>query len=178
MGNAEGSLFGLDSYAQIAACGTYRCRSQPLAAPFSDERRVALHVVGMLLTVVPPVVGARSVLFLLLRINTTEVNRVLPPPLLIGLSLLLAATVALATGLLPLLEPRMGINPTTTKRTSPPREHTLLLRRTFLGETGEVKEEKQKGKAIETEMSKNGRKSEAEEQIRPKNVSDDWPVKY
>src|SRR6201981_50088 len=130
MGNAEGSLFGLDSYAQIAACGTYKRRCQPLA-PFSDERRVALHVVGMLLTVMPPVVGARSVLFLLLRINTTVVSRVLPPPLLIGLSLLLAATVALATGLLPLLEPRMGIKPTTTKRTSPPREHTLLLRRTF-----------------------------------------------
>ena len=129
MGNAEGSLFGLDSYAQIAACGTYRRRSQPLA-PFSDERRVALDVVGMLLTVAPPVVEPRSVLFLLLRINTVEVTRVLPPPLLIGLSLLPAATVALATGLLPLLEPRMGIKPTATKRTSPPREHTFLLRRT------------------------------------------------
>jgi hypothetical protein len=37
---------------------------------------------------------------------------------------------------------------------------------------------KQKGKAIETELSKKGRKSEAKEQIRPKNDSDDWPVKY
>jgi hypothetical protein len=77
----------------------------------------------MLLTVVPPVVGARSVLFLLLRINTAEVTRILTPPLLIGLSLLLAATVALATGLLPLLEPRMGMKPTTTERTPPPRKH-------------------------------------------------------
>src|SRR6266566_5254178 len=67
MGNAEGSLFGFDSYVQIAACGTYRCRSQPLA-PFSDGSRVALHVVGMLLAVVLPVGGARSVLFLLQRI--------------------------------------------------------------------------------------------------------------
>src|SRR5438067_1654928 len=63
MGNAEGSLFGFDSYVQIAACGTYRCRSQPLA-PFSDGSRVALHVVGMLLAVVLPVGGARSVLLL------------------------------------------------------------------------------------------------------------------
>jgi hypothetical protein len=111
----------------------------------------------MLLTVVPPVVRAGSVLFLLLRINTTEVSRVLPPPLLIGFSLLLAATVALATGLLPLPEPRMGIKPTTTNRTSPPREHTVLLRRNILRRNRGSKGGKQKGKAIETELSKNGR---------------------
>src|SRR5438067_1654925 len=73
MGNAEGSLFGFDSYVQIAACGTYRCRSQPLA-PFSDGSRVALHVVGMLLAVVLPVGGARSVLFLLQRITPAKVK--------------------------------------------------------------------------------------------------------
>jgi hypothetical protein len=49
MGYADGSLFGLDSYVQIRACGTYRRRSQPLA-PFSDGNRVAPHVVWMLLT--------------------------------------------------------------------------------------------------------------------------------
>jgi hypothetical protein len=38
---------------------------------------------------------------------------------------LLAATVRLTAGLLPLLEPRMGIKPTMTKRTSPPREHSF-----------------------------------------------------
>jgi hypothetical protein len=43
MGNAEGTLFGFDSYMQIAACGTYRRRSQPLT-PFSDESPVALHM--------------------------------------------------------------------------------------------------------------------------------------
>ncbi len=103
---------------QIRACGTYRCRSQLLTA-FSNEGRVAPHVVGMLLTITTLVAGARSVLFLLKRI----VFRVLGPPLLIGLSLLLAATVRTTTGLLPLLEPRMGMKPTTTKRTPPPRKH-------------------------------------------------------
>src|SRR5437879_623066 len=97
MGNAEGSLFGFDSYVQIAACGTYRCRSQPLA-PFSDGSRVALHVVGMLLAVVLPVGGARSVLFLLQRITPAKVIRVPHPPVLIGFPLLLAATVQSATG--------------------------------------------------------------------------------
>src|SRR2546429_263336 len=101
MGNAEGSLFGFDSYVQIAACGTYRCRSQPLA-PFSDGSRVALHVVGMLLAVVLPVGGARSVLFLLQRITPAKVIRVPHPPVLIGFPLLLAATVQSATGPLPL----------------------------------------------------------------------------
>src|SRR5215472_2480389 len=107
---------------QIGACGTYRCRSQLLAA-FSDEGRVALHVVGMLLTVTTLVVGARSVLFLLKRVNIPKVIRVLGPPLLIRLSLLHAATVCSTTGLLPLLEPRMGMKPTTTERTPPPRKH-------------------------------------------------------
>src|SRR5207249_1906791 len=126
MGYADGSLFGLDSYVQIRACGTYRRRSQPLA-PFSDGNRVAPHVVGMLLTVAPPVVGARPVLFLLQRINPAKVIRVLSPPFLIGFPLLLVATVRPTTGLLSLFEPRMGMKPTTAERTSPPREHTFLL---------------------------------------------------
>src|SRR5215831_4040092 len=107
---------------QIGACGTYRCRSQLLAA-FSDEGRIALHVVGMLLTVTTLVVGARSVLFLLKRVSIPKVIRVLSLPLLIGLSLLLAATVCSTTRLLPLLEPWMGMKPTTTERAPPPREH-------------------------------------------------------
>jgi len=77
----------------------------------------------MLLTITTLVAGARSVLFLLKRISIPKVFRVLGPPLLIGLSLLLAATVRTTTGLLPLLEPRMGMKPTTTKRTPPPRKH-------------------------------------------------------
>jgi len=162
MGNAEGSLFGFDSYVQIAACGTYRCRSQPLA-PFSDGSRVALHVVGMLLAVVLPVGGARSVLFLLQRITPAKVIRVPHPPVLIGFPLLLAATVQSATGPLPLLEPRMGMKPTTTERTPLPREHTFppvnLWRRKQ--NRRERKSKKKKGKAIETELSKKGRKSEA-----------------
>jgi len=59
---------------------------------------------------------------------------VLGPPLLIGLPLLLVATVGPTTGLLPLFEPRMGIKPTTTERTPPPRGHTFLLQRTAWGE--------------------------------------------
>ncbi|PYU38417.1 MAG: hypothetical protein DMG54_30150 [Acidobacteria bacterium] len=129
MGNVEGSPFGFDSYVQIRTCVTYRRRSQPLA-PFSDESRVALHVVGMLLPVAALVVGARSVLFPLQRIRIPKVIRVLGPPLLIGLPLLLVATVGPTTGLLPLFEPRMGIKPTTTERTPPPRGHTFLLQRT------------------------------------------------
>jgi hypothetical protein len=78
----------------------------------------------MLLTVAALVVGTRSVDFLLVLIGAAKVIRVLGPPLLTGLPLLLAATVRLATGLLSLLEPRMGIKPTTTKRTPPPREHS------------------------------------------------------
>jgi hypothetical protein len=77
----------------------------------------------MLLTITTLVAGARSVLFLLKRISIPKVFRVLGPPLLIGLSLLLAATVRTTTGLLPLLEPRMGMKPTTTERTPPPRKH-------------------------------------------------------
>ena len=107
---------------QIRACGTYRCRSQLLTA-FSNEGRVAPHVIGMLLTITTLVACARSVLFLLKRISIPKVFRVLGPPLLIGLSLLLAATVLSTTGSLPLLEPRMGMKPTTTERTPPPRNH-------------------------------------------------------
>src|SRR6266446_7785188 len=77
----------------------------------------------MLLTVAALVVGARSALFLLERIGTMKIIRVLGPPLVIRLSLLLAATVRSTTGFLPLLEPRMGMKPTTTERTPPPREH-------------------------------------------------------
>ena len=131
---------------QIGTCGTYRRRSQPLA-PFSDESRVALHVVGMLLTVAPPVVAARSVLLLLQRINPAKVIRVLSPPLLIGLPLLLAATLRLTTGLLPLFKPRVGMKPTTTERTPSPWEHTFPSR-DHLEEkqTKEVGEEEKKAK--------------------------------
>src|SRR6516162_4628419 len=129
MGNAEGSSFGLDSYVQIAACVTYRLLSQ-LLAPFSDQSRVAPHVVGMLLAVVAHVFGARSVLCLLLRIHTAEIIRVLGPPLLIGLPLPLAATLRPTTGHLSLFEPWMGMKPTTTERASAPREHAFLLQRT------------------------------------------------
>ena len=125
----SGSLFGPDSYVRIRTCVTYRRRSQPLT-PFADESGVALHVVGMLLTVAAHVFGARSVNFLLVRISTAEVIRVLGSPLLIELALLLLAAFRLTAGLLPLFEPRVGMKPTTTERTSPPREHTFLLWRT------------------------------------------------
>jgi len=146
MGNVEGSSFRLESYVQIRTCGTYRRRSQPLAA-FLDESRVAPHVVGMLLTVPPLVVGTRSVNFLLVLIGAAKVIRVLAPPLPTRLLFLLVATVRLTAGLLPLLEPRMGIKPTTTKRTSPPREHSLL-QSTSEGEANRAskKREKAKGK--------------------------------
>ena len=124
MGNVERSSFRLESYVQIRTCGTYRCRSQPLAA-FLDESRVASHVVGMLLTVAALVIGTRSVHFLLVLIGAAKVIRVLGPPLPTRLLFLLAATVRLTAGFLPLLEPRMGIKPTMTKRTSPPCEHSF-----------------------------------------------------
>lgn len=151
MGNVEGSSFRLESYVQIRTCGTYRRRSQPLAT-FLDESRVAPHVVGMLLTVAALVVGTRSVDFLLVLIGTAKVIRVLAPPLPTRLLLLLAATVRLTTGLLPLLEPRMGIKPTTTKRAPPPREHSFSSSEPEEEkQTGRArKEKKQKGKAIET----------------------------
>jgi hypothetical protein len=103
----------------------------------------------MLLTVTTLVVGARSVLFLLKRIRIPEVIRVLGPPLVIGLSLLLAATVRSTTGLLPLLEPRMGMKPTTTERTPPPREHIFSSSEPDGEETnrgGQEKGEKVEGK--------------------------------
>src|SRR2546430_16361285 len=126
MANAEGSFSGRDSSGQSRFCETKGRLPQPLA-PFSDGNRVAPHVVGMLLTVAPPVVGARPVLFLLQRINPAKVIRVLSPPFLIGFPLLLVATVRPTTGHLSLFEPRMGMKPTTAERTSPPREHTFLL---------------------------------------------------
>ena len=122
-GQLEGSSFRPESYVQIRTCGTYRCRSQPLAA-FLDESRVASHVVGMLLTVAALVIGTRSVHFLLVLIGAAKVIRVLGPPLPTRLLFLLAATVRLTAGFLPLLEPRMRIKPTMTKRTSPPCDHS------------------------------------------------------
>jgi hypothetical protein len=106
----------------------------------------------MLLAVAALVVGTRSVDFLLVLIGAAKVIRVLAPPLPTRLLLLLAATVRLTTGLLPLLEPRMGIKPTTTKRTPPPREHSLSSSQPQKEkQTGRArKEKKQKGKAIET----------------------------
>jgi hypothetical protein len=101
----------------------------------------------MLLTVAALVVGTRSVNFLLVLIGAAKVIRVLAPPLPTRLLFLLVATVRLTAGLLPLLEPRMGIKPTTTKRTSPPREHSLL-QSTSEGEANRAskKREKAKGK--------------------------------
>ena len=147
MGNMERSSFRLESYVQIRTCVTYRHRSQPLAT-FLDESRVAPHVVGMLLTVAALVVGTRSVNFLLVLIGAAKVIRVLGPPLPTRLLFLLAATVRLTAGLLPLLEPRMGIKPTMTKRTSPPREHSFSSRATSEGEANRAskKREKVKGK--------------------------------
>jgi hypothetical protein len=74
----------------------------------------------MLLAVAALFLGTRSVLFFLYRIGAAKVIRVLAPPFLIGLPLLLLATLRSATGFLPLLEPRMGMKPTTTERASPP----------------------------------------------------------
>src|SRR5438094_7733072 len=122
MGNVEGSPFGFDSYVQIRTCVTYRRRSQ-LLATFSDESRVAPHVVGMLLTVAALVVGARTVLFLLQRVSTARVFRVLRPPLLIESPLLFSATVRTATGPLPLFGRRKEMTPTTRDSTLPSGEH-------------------------------------------------------
>jgi hypothetical protein len=60
----------------------------------------------------------------------------------------------------------MGIKPTTTKRTSPPREHTFLLRTTILRRNrprrrGSKRVKVKRERPIETELSKKGRKSEA-----------------
>jgi hypothetical protein len=55
-------------------------------------------------------------------------------------------------GVLPLLEPRMGIKPATTKRTSALREHSFSSRQPQKEKQTERvrKEKKQKGKAIGT----------------------------
>jgi hypothetical protein len=132
---------------RIRICGTYRCLSQ-LLTPFSNESRVAPHVVGMVLAIATLVVGARSVLCLLPRISAAGVVRVFSPPLLIEPPLLFLTTLGPTTGLLPLLEPRMGMKPTSTKRTSPPREHTFLLRANILrkGQNRGRRERKRKSK--------------------------------
>jgi hypothetical protein len=98
--------------------------------PISDEDPVAPHIVGVLLAVAALVIGTRSVDFFLKPISAAKVIRMPGPPLLIGLPLLLVATNRLAAGFLPLLEPWMGMKPTTTERTPPPLGHTLLLPRT------------------------------------------------
>jgi len=119
-----------------------------LLTPFSNESRVAPHVVGMVLAIATLVVGARSVLCLLPRISAAGVVRVFSPPLLIEPPLLFLTTLGPTTGLLPLLEPRMGMKPTSTKRTSPPREHTLLLPANILrkGQNRGRRERKRKSK--------------------------------
>jgi hypothetical protein len=113
----------------------------------------------MLLAVVAHVFGARSVFFLLLRIDTAEIIWILDSPFLIGLPLLLAATVGPTTGLLPLVEPWIGIKPATTERTSPPRGHAIvppanILKRSRSRRAEKKKSGKKKGKAIENEFKK------------------------
>jgi hypothetical protein len=83
----------------------------------------------MLLTVAALFLGTRSVLFFLKCISAAKVIGVLVPPFLVEPALLLSAAFSSTTGLLPLLEPRMGMKPATTERTPPPREHTFLLQR-------------------------------------------------
>jgi len=102
----------------------------------------------MVLAIATLVVGARSVLCLLPRISAAEVVRVFSPPLLIKPPLLFLTTLGPTTGLLPLLEPRMGMKPTSTKRTSSPREHTFLLPANILrkGQNRGRRERKQKSK--------------------------------
>ena len=160
---------------QIRACGTYRCRSQLLTA-FSNEGRVAPHVIGVLLTITTLVAGARSVLFLLKRISIPKVFRVLGPPLLIGLSLQLAATVRTTTGLLPLLEPRMGMKPTTTKRTPPPRKHIFpssepVREETNRGGQGRKARERRRERLLRLICGRKNQKAEE------KAISEYWPVK-
>jgi hypothetical protein len=77
--------------------------------------------------------------------------------LLIEPPLLFLTALGPATGLLPLLEPRMGMKPTTTERTPPPREHIFPSSKPVGKETNrdsQEKERKQKGKAIETDLRK------------------------
>jgi hypothetical protein len=125
----------------------------------------------MLLTVATLVIGARSVGFLLMRVDITKVIRVIGSPLLIGPLLLLAATVRSTTGLLPLLEPRMGMKPATTERTPSPREHTFpSLEPLKQKETERArKEKKQKGKAL-LEPIRRTRKENSEDEEHCPNV--------
>jgi hypothetical protein len=132
----------------------------------------------MLLTITTLVAGARSVLFLLKRISIPKVFRVLGPPLLIGLSLLLAATVRTTTGLLPLLEPRMGMKPTTTERTPPPRKHIFPSSEPVREETQPEAGKKRKARESRRERLLRlicGRKNQKAEE---KAISSQyWPVK-
>jgi hypothetical protein len=125
----------------------------------------------MLLTVATLVLGARSVDFLLLRVGIPKVIRVIGSPLLIGPLLLLAATVRSTTGLLPLLEPRMGMKPATTERTPSPREHTFPSPepRKQKEKEGARKEKKQKGKAL-LEPIRRTRKENSEDEEHCPNV--------
>src|SRR5690348_8432199 len=89
----------------------------------------------MLFAVATLFLGTRSVLFFLKCISAAKVIGVLVPPFLIEPALLLPTAFGSTTGLLPLLEPRMGMKPATTERAPPPREHTFLLQRRACGET-------------------------------------------
>jgi len=85
---------------------------------------------------------------------------------LIGFALLLALAVRLTTGLLPFLEPRMGMKPTTTERTPPPRQHTFSSSEPLEEKENQrgKKIEKQKGKAIETDSEQERRKKQKAEE--------------
>jgi len=105
----------------------------------------------MQLAIEAHVVSARSVLCFLQRIGTTEVIRVLGPPLLIEPVLLFLATLGRATSLLALFESRMWMKPAPTVRTPSPREHGFPLQATSQAKKrnrGARKREKQKGKAL------------------------------
>lgn len=147
-----------------------------MLAPFSDESRVAPHVVGMLLPVAVHVGGARSVGFLLVRISTAEVIRVLGPPMPIQLLLLLLATLGLATGLLPLFEARMGMKPATTERTPPPWEHTFLLQEKQSEEVLKKKEKSKRERLFRMDQRKKQENQKHEEQLIFGESRRYWPV--
>ncbi len=85
----------------------------PLAVG-SDVGGIAPHIVGVFLAVLSLVAGSRPVGLLLLLIEPPEVIRMPATPRLIVAPLVLLAAGWLTTGLLAVLEARMGSEPAST----------------------------------------------------------------
>ena len=88
-----------------------------------NEGGIAANILGISLPVLSLILSSRSINLLLLRVQATEVIRVLQAPVLIGLLLPLSSTLLAAAGYLLLLDAGVRDEQTATIRAPLPLRH-------------------------------------------------------